>query len=115
MSKPLFSVGESVILQSKNLPQYNGEYVVERILFFGDIFMCRATRTEWQWIPESFNTFSYILNESFLPSGRVHEAIWKQSSLRKKHQKGDMNFQELMQNLNNPVKQDYSINSEQKS
>ena len=43
-SRPLFAVGEEVKFVSTNFPEYNGDYVVRKILYEGDWFNCRFTK-----------------------------------------------------------------------
>lgn len=43
MKRPLFEAGEGVILQSKNHPEYNGEYHIEAVLSPGTTVVCRIT------------------------------------------------------------------------
>lgn len=94
--QPWFSVGEEVILQSTQFPEYNGEYCVTRILNKGDIFQCRLSG---RFAVKSDSLTSYVLNESFKDSDGATEIIWFQSALRKKHKPSDRSFGELMNNL----------------
>lgn len=80
---PKFSVGEVVILQSKEAPQCNGECTVLEV--------------------ECFGSWTGYVTTTPPPEGRDKAALWCESALRKKHQPGDMSFTELMVNLSQPV------------
>lgn len=108
MSNPKFSVGEIVILQSKSLPDYNGEHVVKFIVTKNTSYTCRVSGITFQQ-PEYDTSISYVLEE-VMPSiydgedhdiqGIMVETNWDESSLRKKHIPGTMSFTDLMSSLN---------------
>jgi len=89
MTQPYFSVGEIVILVSPRFPDYNGEYVIEDIVF----------------------GFKYILGGLYIPEGvkGVDGKTWsgytKRSSLRKKYEPPEDNesFSEMLDNLDKVV------------
>lgn len=99
--KPLFSVGEKVLLQSPNLPEHSGEYIIEAILDTFEEFTCRFTGNKL-WTNEGV---SYVLDVPLLDlivcDGS--EALWCGSSLRKIQEIGDMGYKELMTSLKNSV------------
>ena len=105
---PKYSEGESVILQSINHPEYNGEYTVEKVLKNGDTYVCRSRGTLITRMDKP--SFGYILNEVVVTGtnavGFVVEAAWQESALRKKHEPSQMSFQSLIQSINSPVKQE---------
>lgn len=91
-SKPKFSVGESVILQSIGMPELNGEYIVEDIQISGGAEDLEGKTT-------AKGGFNYKLQvKSYVPSG-----LWHESSLRKKHQGSEFGFTELMSVLKSPA------------
>lgn len=46
---PLFEVGETVILQSRDYPQYNGEYVVARRKAWVDFYSEMPPKSIWAY------------------------------------------------------------------
>lgn len=106
MSVPKFSVGEVVILQSKSRPELNGEDVVKQLVLPGDKFLCRLSNEKVRY---KGYTLGYILESTILEGKNttgefVVEIVWSESALRKKHQPGEMSFNELMNSLKYPVK-----------
>jgi len=99
-----FSIGELVILQSKSMPQHNGEYTVENIINEGEQFTCRLTQRTF------YNTGKgrgYILCTPFIEPDRGREIIWAESSLRKRQEPSELSYTELMQTLRSPI---YEVN-----
>lgn len=94
MSRPLFSVGEEVILQSVDYPEFNGEYIVETAFL---------PRTNKQVVDGCAYTNAHI---GYFLMGLYHEkggqkgvrSSWRQSALRKKHKPSTKSFSELMAN-----------------
>jgi len=82
MTQPYFSVGEEVVLVSKESPELNGEYVIESII------------TDWEFDP-GYDLEGITLDEG--PGTNVH---WAQEALRKKHKPSDKSFSELMDTAN---------------
>lgn len=83
--RPKFEVGEVVILQSVGHPERNGEYSVlslEQGRF--------RTPTN-----ELYEGFSYMLDDG-------GDVGWVETSLRKKHQPGELSFTDLMASLSSP-------------
>lgn len=104
---PKFAVGEVVILQSRDLPQCNGEHVVRKVVL-------RDAMTEDRVHPAGLikrigGPIGYILEE-VIPLGEGNdglpcEAVWNESALRKKHQPGELSFDKLMSSLSQPVQE----------
>jgi hypothetical protein len=96
MSNPYFKIGEEVILQSKNLPNLNGEYVVEEVFLDGDVvYSSPKHRITSGGI--AYTLFKDIRME-VLSDGEYRRG-WAQSALRKKHPPSDDNFEEMMSKL----------------
>ena len=104
MNKPFFCEGEIVILQSKDAPEYNGEYEVHSVIGYKDEFTCRLTN-EWTLENDEPGTFCYVFTTPLVDKvfGEGSECLWCESALRKKHQPSEMNFNELMSSLNIPI------------
>lgn len=84
--RPKFEVGEVVLLCSECRPELSGEFtVVQR---WHDEVTTKTTG-------EKFIGFIYLLDDD---SGLT----WVESSLRKKHIPGELNFRELMTSLSSP-------------
>lgn len=100
-----FSVGESVILQSPNLSEYNVEYTIHAILPVNEDFKCRLTAR----MIYTTEGLSYILDE---PLADLHEidgseTLWAPSSIRKKQEPSKFSYTQLMQSLRSPI---YGVN-----
>ena len=104
MSRPLFQVGEEVILQSKTHPQFNGEYVVEEIFKTGDTGICRVTGQHFIVDSSKYTTFSHHLDKPLVLTGGNMEANVWESELKKKPKPSEDSFEELMTNLKRPEK-----------
>ena len=100
---PKYSEGESVILQSTSHPEYNGEYVVSKIIADGQVYNCRLSGRGLVSVD-----LGYLLDTPL--KGKLEdfyaEVKWDESALRKKHEPSQMSFQSLIKNINNPVKQE---------
>lgn len=92
----LYSVGEIIILNSPNYPQYNGEYSVAGISKRGQVYKGKVVeaRSEDFYYDLGFNTPKY---KEF--------TLWNETCLRKKHEPSQMSFQSIIQSINNPMKQ----------
>jgi hypothetical protein len=98
MTRPLFEVGEQVILQSKQYPQYNGEYFIEYIIFKGAAHKCRLTGK--LLCKKSGAEFVYILDQPFASKKVIGSEVgFNESALRKKHKPSDLSFGDLMVSL----------------
>lgn len=106
--KQLFEVGECVILQSVSSPELNGEYHVLDVIEYGDIYECRLSGLLVNFVPPNKTPFAYRLEEVISKvkssAGLTIENPWHQTALRKKQQKGDMSFKELMSDLRSNLK-----------
>lgn len=103
MTQPKFSVGEVVILQSRDVPNFNGEYTVEQILSVGEVYSCRLTGEKLvkadNGSPYAYRLFGLCPEQE--KTG--WEVVWNEVALRKKHQPGEMTFEGLIMSLSNPV------------
>ncbi len=100
MNQPKFSVGEEIILVSKNWGQFNGEYTILKIIppktsYIGhNGALCR----------NGSSNIAYLINHVFTNEGG-REICWNESSLRKKHKSSEFkDFTSLMNNLKLPQK-----------
>lgn len=80
--RPKFAVDEVIILQSKDFPDCNGEYMV---LDIGD---------------HPLHGPIYKLDIDHKVDG--YNDYWKESALRKKHTPGELGFEDLMFSLSSP-------------
>lgn len=97
--RQLFSVGEEVILCSKNHPQYNGAYIVDKVVISGEKHTCRITGQSGN-VRGGSSELGYLLNVPHLDAIEGVEIAWSQSALRKKHKPSTESFSEMMRNLN---------------
>lgn len=106
--KPLFEVGEEVIVCSEAYPESNGDATV------CEVITSNSRKLEWLQLknPMFRVTFGnpelpvYVLNRMEAEidlDGDLIYAPWGESSLRKKH-KGSGSFDSLIKKLNSPVK-----------
>lgn len=108
MSNPKFKVGEEVVLVAvgRELSNLNGDYVVEAVVRNGTVYTCQLTGsnhvlyTDVEWCYR----LQGLTPEYPCQDGSVREGLWKETRLRKKHQKGDMSFENLMETLKFPEK-----------
>ena len=103
---PKYSVGELVLLQSRQYPEYDGEYCVDKILFKEEINRCRITGSLHFCSSVENGPLSYILSQSHKCKKTGREIFWAEVALRKKHEPSQMSFQSLIQSINSPVKQE---------
>lgn len=80
---PLFKVGEEVILQAVNLTKYNGEHIIEDLIFEDD-----ATA----WDGSKYVGYSYKLEGV--------DVWFVEPVLRKKYKPSEFTFDQLMNSLN---------------
>lgn len=97
-SRPLFEVGEMVVLQSKNYPEVDGEYCVLKVM-------------PAQQARHLFPTF-------IIPNGWIYDigvvrlgincgtpcSLFHETDLRKKYPPSSQSFSELMNTLKSPEK-----------
>lgn len=94
MNRPLFAVGEIVVLQSKTFPELNGEYEVIFVAGPGeDVTICGGKTVNGS------RTTGYGLGV-IAPNGKD---FWCESALRKRHQPSEYSFDGLKQILAMPV------------
>lgn len=98
--KQLYEVGECVILQSEDYPQYNGEYTVFEIILRGSAARCRISGVDQQAI----SSFVYALDQPLRSDKTGREVFFLQSALRKKHEPSQQSFKDLMTTLKSPQK-----------
>jgi hypothetical protein len=94
MANPKFAVGEVVILQSTEYPEFNGEHVVESIISPGE-----RGRDDYN----GGKVFGYYLSPSHLVRESQGEAMWSERVIRKRHQPGDYTWDGLKTVLHNPI------------
>lgn len=96
-----FSVGELIVLQSKSMPQYNGEYTVEGIIKKDERHICRLTKR----ILVQSDDFGYVLSTPLfdLINNDGYETFWAESALRKRQEPGELSYAQLMQSLRSPI------------
>ena len=99
----MFKVGETVVLQSKELPHHNGVHVVRARVEVGEVYMDRITDVCWE---NKSDSVGYVLEEILTPDYEDPdngEAFWAESALRKYHEPSDMSFHELMEQFKQPA------------
>lgn len=97
--KPLFSVGEEVILKSIDRPECNGDAVVVGIEKGGTRIKCPHCNSIGNAKWEGYGYYLDIKEPDNCCTS------WCQSALRKKYDPG-MKFDELIQSLKSPEKQE---------
>lgn len=94
--RPKFEVGEVVILQSVNHPEFNNEYTVHAVLDGEDTFLCRVSGKMFAgWTGDT--AYVYVLDGPIVLDGK--EILWSENALRKKQEPSGISFQELMDSL----------------
>jgi hypothetical protein len=99
MSRPMFAVGEVVILQSVEFPHLNGDATVLAVTKPRVPYKCPATGIS---VIRSASNIGYVLDVDKMVAtslGELVAANWDESALRKKHQPGEHSFTRLMQSL----------------
>lgn len=96
--RPKFEVGEVVILQSKSLPEHNGEYVIVfySVAEIGSLFTYKNTSYR-----HNKECIAYFLDGPLDLKG--DDILWSESALRKKHIPGELSFTNLMASLSSPM------------
>lgn len=108
--KPLFSVGEEIIIQSKNYPEYNNkEDVVVEIIDTGII----SFPSTWEELITGtlvivVSRYAYLLQNHTERRGNVSKEVkirtWSERSLRKKHKPSGDSFESMMDKIKSPQK-----------
>lgn len=105
--KQLFSLGELVIRQATNYPEGNGEYTINEIITKQEYDQMYPAPFGWDHLDEIYyglEGFSVTLENM----GRNRQKIichhTAQGNLRKRHEKGDYSFDQLMNTLKSPEK-----------
>jgi len=96
---PKFSVGEVVILQSKDHAQINGEYSVLIVVNGKMAYECPITG---ETIINACDGIGYVLDIDYKDDDGTC-CQWAEAVIRKKHQPGEQSFTDLMASLKNPV------------
>lgn len=100
MNRPLFAVGEIVVLQSVDCPHLNGERAVLRVIASGEIYTCPLSGRKVRRVSKGFG---YLLEGCGVENMRGLVRQWTESALRKRHQPGEYSFDALKQVLAMPV------------
>lgn len=101
MTRPLFSVGEEVMLVSKDRPDLNGRYTIKDIVYHEGFYFDKFLNKTVQWICTELDkeTPSHLLEELEVADEFGSEFMWAQSALRKIYPPSEFTFDELMNNL----------------
>lgn len=96
---PKFKLGEPVILQSKDYPHYNGEYVIHAIVVGSELYFDRVLG---KLVIDIFppGEVAYTLCQAFPDPCNPIEIYWDESALRKKQDPSEFSFEELIKELN---------------
>ena len=87
--KPLFEVGEEVLLVSKSCPELNGEYTISAVAHHGK---CVQYGTGGISRETTYNFF-----------GEDKSICYAESALRKKHKPSEYDFNQLIEEINGLV------------
>jgi len=99
MPHPKYEIGEVVLLRSVELPHMNCEAAVLKI-YGGPA----GTKIDHEGVGYQLSVggFSYFLDKDFPSPETGNQIMWAESALRKKHQPGEMGFEDLMFSLSSP-------------
>jgi len=101
--KQLFSIGEIVIRQAQNYPEGNGEYTIASIITKQEYEDLYPSPFGWSGLDEIYyglEGFSVEVGKHAPPLICHHTA---QGNLRKRHERGDFSFTELVTHLNTKI------------
>ena len=101
--KQLFSIGELVIRQAQNYPEGNGEYTITSIITKQEYEELYPSPFGWKDLDEIYyglEGFSVEIGKDPMKIICHHTA---EGNLRKKHERGDFSFTELVQYLNTKI------------
>lgn len=108
--KPLFSVGEEIIIQSKHYPEYNDvEDVVVEVIDTGISEFPSAWREPVTGsLVRLVSRYAYLLQNNTERKANTDQCsvirTWSETALRKKHKPSDDSFESMMTKLKNPIK-----------
>jgi len=103
MSIPKFAVGEVVIVACSQFPIHDGEHTIRGILEPGSIYFDRLAHRDLRTVPVGATSpFGYIM-EAVLDDTDGFEVIYDERALRKKHQPGELSFEELVNEQKQPA------------
>ncbi|MNQ90238.1 hypothetical protein D3C85_1055720 [compost metagenome] len=87
--QPKFRIGEEVILQSKDLPEYNGKYTISGITYDGEIYKGVEVGAVLKGVP--------YYDLGFLVEGKSWNfAVWSEPCIRKNYRTSSMSFSEMI-------------------
>lgn len=104
MTSPKFSVGETVVLQSKSMPWYNGVYTINDVLDPNKEVVCRLSgrKIGGCLLRSSYRLCTPLSHYNFSD----YETIWMESAIRKYFPPEDLSkdsFQEILDKLKGGV------------
>lgn len=101
-SRPLYEIGEEVILCSKEMPEKNGDAVVLEVFDTVSGILGHYSRSapHIPWTAaKDLNPPLYILTINSAINHAGVQVGWHESALRKKYHKGGQSFEEMMSDL----------------
>ena len=104
MSNFKFEVGEVVILQSVQMPEWNGEYTVQSRPKAGEMYNCHISGRK---VRNNSGGVGYVLDcEAIMKtnSGCDVAVIWAESALKKKQDPSGESFESMMEEINQMVR-----------
>lgn len=102
MAYPKFEIGEVVVLQSQQFPQFNGDKTVFKIVKGRTPHKCRLVEGALVTYFNEDDGYGYLFEEPIPAPDDGVEMSFHERALRKKHQPGEMGFQDLMASLVSP-------------
>lgn len=105
MSRPLFWVGEEVILQSVSSPEKNGDAVVLEVLSPEEsVARAKELNPDFPGEYRNMEGIGYVLDIPAGMSERGNRLVcWAESALRKKHEGSQDSFEQMMDKLTDKV------------
>lgn len=103
IQEPLFAVGEVVIVSCHNFPHYDGEHTVREVMQRGDVYFDRLANQVFRTMPPPTASLYGYQMDAVLEDDDGFEVIYDQSCLRKKHQPGELSFEELVNEHKEPA------------
>ena len=99
MSVPLYTVGDSVVLQSVSLPELNGNYRVRAVVKVFQDHICAITDEDVIYDSDFDSSFGYLLDPPALSPETGTEAAFSENSLRRRYSPSSESFKEMMLKL----------------